>query len=53
MKNQEKKLYKSAALEALHESVSDLHRLGLVDDKTKRRFDRSCLVSSKEPKKKP
>jgi putative transcriptional regulator len=38
------KKYRSDALEALHESVQGLHRLGLVDTKTMREFDASCLT---------
>ena len=38
------KKYRSDALGALHESVQGLHRLGLVDTKTMREFDASCLT---------
>ncbi len=38
------KKYRSKALGALHETVQGLHRLGLVDTKTMREFDASCLT---------
>jgi len=38
------KKYKSKALAALHETVSDLHEIGLINAKTMRHFDESCLV---------
>ncbi len=38
------KKYRSEALGALHETVQGLHRLGLVDTKTMREFDASCLT---------
>lgn len=36
--------YKSEALAALHESMQGLHDIGLVDAKTMRQFDSSCLT---------
>jgi putative transcriptional regulator len=39
------KKYRSEALGALHETVQGLHRLGLVDTKTMREFDASCLTT--------
>jgi putative transcriptional regulator len=39
------KKYRSKALGALHETVRGLHRLGLVDTKTMREFDASCLTT--------
>lgn len=36
--------YKSDALAALHESVQGLHDIGLVDAKTMRQFDSTCLT---------
>lgn len=39
------KKYRSKALGALHESMEGLHRLGLVDTKTMREFEASCLVT--------
>lgn len=42
-----KKTYRSRALGALHEAVEDLHRVGLVDTKTMREFDTSCLMQGK------
>lgn len=38
------KKYKSDALEALHQTAEGLHRIGLVDRKTMRDFDASCLT---------
>lgn len=38
------KTYKSEALAAIHEAVSDLHEIGLADKQTMRRFDESCLT---------
>lgn len=43
-----KRKYRSKALAALHESVEGLHRLGLVDTKTMREFDASCLITVEE-----
>lgn len=43
-----KKHYRSRALGALHESVKDLHRAGLVDIETMRAFDASCLTQATE-----
>lgn len=37
--------YQSEALEALHETAARLHRLGLINRKTMRNFDASCLTS--------
>jgi len=39
------KKYQSEALEAVHETATGLHRLGLIDTKTMRDFDASCLTS--------
>lgn len=39
------KKYRSKPLAALHETVQGLHRLGLVDTKTMREFDASCLTA--------
>ena len=36
--------YKSGALAAIHETVSDLNGAGLADKKTMRRFDELCLT---------
>ena len=38
------KAYKSEAFAALHESMSDLHKVGAIDSKTMREFDRACLT---------
>ena len=39
------KKYRSEALKALHETMQGLHRVGLVDTKTMREFDASCLTT--------
>ena len=36
--------YRSKIAAAVHESMSDLHEIGLVDKKTMREFDASCLT---------
>lgn len=36
--------YKSELRASIHEAVSDLFELGLVDKQTMRRFDESCLT---------
>jgi putative transcriptional regulator len=41
------KRYKSEALRAAHETATGLHRLGLIDAKTMRDLDVSCLTSRK------
>ena len=38
------KTYKGDAKAAIHELASDLHESGLIDHKTMRRFDESCLT---------
>ena len=42
------KKYKSAALEAAHESARDLHAAGVIDKTTMREFDVACLVAVEE-----
>ncbi|MDA8139344.1 MAG: DNA-binding transcriptional regulator [Desulfobacteraceae bacterium] len=39
------KKYKSDPLEALHKTAEGLHRIGLVNRKTMRDFDASCLTT--------
>ena len=39
------KKYQSDALEALHETAKGLHHIGLIDTKTMRDFDVSCLTT--------
>ena len=39
------KKYQSKTLEALHETVLGLHHIGLIDTKTMRDFDASCLTT--------
>ncbi len=38
-----KKLYKSDAFEAIHESARALNKVGVIDKATMRNFDESCL----------
>lgn len=38
------KAYQSDALAAIHETVTDLHEIGLVDKRTMKRFDETCLT---------
>ncbi|OGV47590.1 MAG: transcriptional regulator [Legionellales bacterium RIFCSPHIGHO2_12_FULL_42_9] len=38
------KTYKSEALEAVHTTVVDMYEAGIIDKKTMRKFDRSCLT---------
>ena len=50
--------YKSEALEALHETVSGLHKIGLMNEDDMRFYDEGCLVKSapkaeRAPSKKP
>ena len=40
-----KKKYRSPIAEAMHETASGLHRIGLLDAKTMREFDASCLTT--------
>lgn len=36
--------YKSKALASVHESMADLHKIGMLDSKTMREFDQACLT---------
>ena len=38
------KKYKSKILAAVHEAMQDAHDVGLIDKKTMREFDTSCLT---------
>jgi putative transcriptional regulator len=38
------KTYKSEALEAIHSTVIEMYGIGVIDKKTMRKFDRSCLT---------
>lgn len=38
------KAYKSEALAAVHESMAHLRKIGMLDSKTMREFDRACLT---------
>jgi putative transcriptional regulator len=40
-----KEKYRSDIARTVHETVRGLHRIGLVDKKTMRRFDASCLTA--------
>jgi putative transcriptional regulator len=40
-----KKQFHSPIAEAVHETASGLHRIGLLDAKTMREFDASCLTT--------
>jgi len=42
------KTYKSKALAAIHETVSDMFEAGVIDKQTMRRFDESCLTPVRE-----
>ncbi len=42
------KTYPSRALAEAHQNASDLYRLGLIDKKTMKSFDRSCLTPVKK-----
>lgn len=37
------KSYRSKPLAAIHKTMSDLHKIGLVDTETMKKFDVSCL----------
>src|SRR5271169_4685096 len=43
-----KRKYKSAILKSVHEDISGLHRIGLVNAKTMREFDEGCLTIVKD-----
>ncbi len=43
-----KRKYKSAILKSVHEGMSGLHRIGLVNAKTMREFDEGCLTTVKD-----
>ncbi len=36
--------YRSKAMAAIHETAEGLHRIGLMDEKTMRHFDVTCLT---------
>jgi putative transcriptional regulator len=42
------KRYRSKTLGVLHEAMTDLHQVGLLDTKTMREFDASCLTPVEE-----
>jgi putative transcriptional regulator len=37
--------YESSILRSVHRSVAGLHRVGLVDEATMRKFDARCLIT--------
>ncbi|HEY3720508.1 MAG TPA: transcriptional regulator, partial [Roseiarcus sp.] len=37
--------FHSGIAEAVHETASGLHRIGLIDQETMRKFDASCLTA--------
>lgn len=39
------KKYRSELAKAIHEDVAHLHKAGLVDKRTMRKFDRTCLTA--------
>lgn len=43
-----KKLYKSDALEAIHETAVGLYESGIIDKKTMKDFDQSCLTTVRD-----
>jgi|SRR5208283_3336352 len=43
-----KKKYKSAVFQSVHETATGLQRIGLIDEKTMREFDASCLTTVKD-----
>ena len=44
-----KKKYKNTHCEAIHETVSGLHKIGLFTDEEMRHFDDTCLVKPAAP----
>jgi len=40
--------YRSSIARSVHETVRGLHRIGLADKRTMRRFDQSCLTAVEE-----
>lgn len=43
-----KKLHKSDALEAIHETAVGLYESGIIDKKTMKDFDQSCLTTVRD-----
>ena len=39
-----RKKYRSAIAEAVHQTIEGLHEIGVVDAKTMRHFDKTCLT---------
>jgi putative transcriptional regulator len=39
-----RKKYRSEIAAAVHESMQDLHEIGLIDNKTMHHFDKTCLT---------
>jgi hypothetical protein len=46
-------VYRSKLSAAIRETMQDFHNAGLVDDRTMKRFDKSCLVPAKKSQEKP
>jgi putative transcriptional regulator len=44
----EKKTYRSDAFAAIHETISDYYDAGIIDKRTLRQFDQSCLTPIRE-----
>jgi len=44
-----KKKYQSKILQAIHEDMEGLHKLGIVTNAEMREFDEDCLVQESEP----
>lgn len=41
------KTYRSAVSAAVHETMNDMYQIGIVDEKTMRKFDAMCLTPVK------
>lgn len=41
-------VYKSKTSAAIHEMASDLHEAGIINKKTLREFDKTCLTPTRE-----
>ncbi len=44
----ESRTYKSSALAAIHETISDCYNAGVIDEQTMRHFDEACLTQIRE-----
>lgn len=43
-----KKKYKNDLMASLHETAEGLHKVGAIDKKTMRKFDKACLTDSRQ-----